>query len=52
MIKYVLAHGGHIELWVRSAKHPAGETKLSRPLLDILETLRQEGKARLIPYPF
>ncbi len=24
MIEYVEEHGGHIELWVRSAKHPAG----------------------------
>jgi hypothetical protein len=32
MLDYVRDYGGHIELWVRSAKHPDGPTRLSRPL--------------------
>ncbi len=31
MIEYVREYGGHIELWIRSAKHPAGATRLTDP---------------------
>ena len=39
MLDYVNAHGGHIELWIRSAKHPDGPTRLSGPLQDFLGRL-------------
>ncbi|MCY1082003.1 pre-toxin TG domain-containing protein [Archangium lansingense] len=45
MIEYVRDHGGHIELWVRSAKHPAGKTHLTEPLLTILQKMESGGKA-------
>jgi hypothetical protein len=51
MLDYVDAYGGHIELWVRSAKHPAGPTRLSQPLKDRLEQLKGEGKASIKPHP-
>ncbi|HEX5744868.1 MAG TPA: pre-toxin TG domain-containing protein, partial [Archangium sp.] len=44
MIEYVEEYGGHLELWVRSARHPDGATHLSEPLqlrLDLLETDRK-----------
>jgi len=44
MLDYVREHGGHVELWIRSAKHPSGETKLTAPLLKYLELLGQDGK--------
>ncbi|HZI06856.1 MAG TPA: hypothetical protein VEZ71_22715 [Archangium sp.] len=33
MLDYVAEYGGHIEIWVRSAKHPSGKTHLTDPLL-------------------
>ncbi|HEX5752193.1 MAG TPA: hypothetical protein VFZ09_38625 [Archangium sp.] len=45
MIEYVRDHGGHIELWVRSAKHPSGKTHLTEPLLYALKKLENDGKA-------
>jgi hypothetical protein len=51
MIRYVQKYGGHLELWVRSARHPDGPTHLSKPLLDSLNELRQQGKASVKPYP-
>ncbi|HVG63308.1 MAG TPA: hypothetical protein VNA24_32385 [Hyalangium sp.] len=51
MLDYVDAFGGHIDLWVRSAKHPAGPTRLSQPLRDRLEELVREGKASIKPHP-
>lgn len=51
MLEYVSAHGGHIELWVRSAKHAEGATHLSRPLKDTLERLRARGVASVRYYP-
>jgi hypothetical protein len=51
MMNYVRAHGGHIELWVRSAKHPDGRTQLSRPLQDFLNDMRNEGLATVRYYP-
>jgi len=51
MIRYVQKNGGHLELWVRSARHPDGPTRLSKPLLDALNELKQQGKAVVKPYP-
>lgn len=51
MIEYVEEYGGHLELWIRSAKHPDGATHLSDPLVRRLEGLRRLGKAGLKDYP-
>lgn len=51
MIEYVDQYGGHLELWVRSARHSDGATRLSGPLLGDLEKLEAEGKAVLRSYP-
>ncbi|HYO57345.1 hypothetical protein, partial [Archangium sp.] len=51
MIDYVNKYGGHLELWVRSAKHPDGATHLSEPLLNKLNNLKEQGKASLRYYP-
>ncbi len=51
MINYVREYGGHLELWVRSARHPAGKTRLTSPLLETLERLRRSGKATLRYHP-
>jgi hypothetical protein len=51
MIEYVGEYGGHIELWIRSAKHADGATRLSKPLLDRLKALETEGRAAIKIYP-
>ncbi|WP_309888454.1 hypothetical protein, partial [Archangium sp.] len=51
MIKYVENHGGHLELWVRSARHPEGATHLSTPLRQRLKALQDLGKADVRFYP-
>lgn len=51
MLQYVREHGGHIELWVRSAKHPDGATRLSLPLRNFLEELSSLGRATVRYYP-
>jgi hypothetical protein len=51
MIEYVEQYGGHLELWIRSAKHPDGATKLSTPLKNRLELLREKGKAQIRSSP-
>ena len=51
MIAYVETYGGHIELWVRSANHADGATRLSKPLLNRLMNLNDNGKAILKYYP-
>ncbi len=51
MIEYVDKHGGHLELWVRSARHPDGATHLTEPLLNALSNLNEQGKASLRHYP-
>jgi hypothetical protein len=51
MIDYVEEYGGHLELWVRSAKHPDGATHLSQPLLRRLKLLEADGKAALRDHP-
>jgi hypothetical protein len=51
MLDYVKAHGGHIELWVRSAKHPDGPTRLSGPLRRSLDELAAKGLATVKYFP-
>jgi len=51
MVEYVRDHGGHIELWIRSAKHPAGATRLTEPLRQQLMALAENGKATVMYYP-
>jgi hypothetical protein len=51
MLDYVEQHGGHIELWVRSARHPQGPTHLTAPLRDKLGLLEQSGRARVKYHP-
>jgi outer membrane protein OmpA-like peptidoglycan-associated protein len=51
MIRYVETYGGHLELWVRSSRHPDGPTHLSKPLLEAVNGLRTQGKAIVKPYP-
>ncbi|HYO67254.1 MAG TPA: hypothetical protein VEU33_14355 [Archangium sp.] len=51
MLDYVEAYGGHLELWVRSTRHPDGTTHLSQPLLRRLKLLESDGKAVLRDHP-
>jgi hypothetical protein len=51
MLDYVEQFGGHLELWVRSAKHPDGPTRLSKPLLRRLQRLDEAGKAGVHYHP-
>jgi hypothetical protein len=51
MIDYVQEHGGHLELWIRSAQHPSGGTRLTKPLQDILRNLARDGKAIVKDFP-
>jgi hypothetical protein len=51
MIDYVEKYGGQVELWVRSAKHPDGPTKMSGKLETLLQELVQEGKAKVMYHP-
>jgi hypothetical protein len=41
----------HMEIWVRSANHPDGPTKLSAPLQRRLSELAEEGRATVRYYP-
>ncbi|WNG57855.1 hypothetical protein F0U59_26180 [Archangium gephyra] len=51
MLNYVEKYGGHLELWVRSAKHPDGATHMTKPLLNALSNLKEQGKALIHNYP-
>jgi hypothetical protein len=51
MIDYVEQYGGHLELWVRSSRHPDGPTRLSTSLSNRLLELRTDGKASLKYHP-
>ena len=51
MLEYVQQYGGHVELWVRSAKHVEGQTLLTQPLQRRLRTLADDGKATVKLYP-
>jgi hypothetical protein len=51
MLDYVEEYGGYIELWVRSSKHPEGATKLTKPLRDRLERLKEQHRAAVHTFP-
>jgi len=51
MLAYVDAYGGSVELWVRSPKHPAGATKLTKPLAKQIADLKNDGKAEIRQFP-
>ncbi len=51
MIEYVRAHGGHVEMWFRSARHSSGQTQLSGPLLQRIQELGIKGQAQVRWYP-
>jgi hypothetical protein len=51
MIEYVERYDGHLELWIRSAKHSEGATKLSGPLQKALNELHLQGKAHIRSSP-
>jgi hypothetical protein len=51
MLDYVREHGGHVELWVRSAQHPEGATRFTRPLLNVLRELTDAGRLTLQTHP-
>ncbi len=51
MLDYVSECGGHLELWVRSAKHPDGPTRLSRPLQNLIRDLERNNRATIRTFP-
>jgi hypothetical protein len=51
MLGYVEKFGGQIELWVRSARHPAGQTYLTKPLKNQLQRLERDGRATVRYHP-
>jgi hypothetical protein len=51
MLNYVRDHGGHIELWVRSPRHPDGPTRLTRPLRERLAQLEETGRVSVKYHP-
>lgn len=51
MLRYVQKYGGHVELWVRSAKHPEGPSRWTAPLERLITELAQSGRASLNRYP-
>jgi hypothetical protein len=51
MLEYVEEYGGHVELWIRSSKHPDGATRLTKPLQEKLTRLTARGKASIKFYP-
>lgn len=51
MIEYVQKYGGSIELWIQSAKHSVGETRLTGNLSGLLDRLQTLGRARVRTFP-
>ncbi|NNB89253.1 hypothetical protein [Corallococcus exiguus] len=51
MIEYVQKYGGSLELWIRSAKHSEGATRLTNPLAKELRDLGKQGQATVRPFP-
>ena len=51
MLNYVRDYGGHLELWIRSAKHADGPTYLTKPLQRRLQDLQSRGRASIRYYP-
>lgn len=51
MVKYVDRYGGHLEVWFRSPKHPAGATRLTEEINRQLNKLVKENKAKVEYFP-
>ncbi|NOK12737.1 hypothetical protein [Corallococcus exercitus] len=51
MLEYVKQYGGSIELWIRSARHPEGATRLTDPLKKELGVLGAQGRAKVVSFP-
>jgi hypothetical protein len=51
MLDYVEERGGALELWVRSAKHHDGPTRLSKPLQQQIARLRALGRVNVQYHP-
>ena len=51
MIDYVQKYGGSIELWIRSARHPEGATRLTKPLSDQIRSLKGLGRGDVRSFP-
>jgi hypothetical protein len=51
MLEYVREYGGHVELWVRSSRHPDGATRLTAPLKKVLDDLEQLKRASVRRFP-
>jgi hypothetical protein len=51
MLDYVEEYGGSIDLWIRSAKHVDGPTRLTMSLRRRLEVLQRRGMATIQPFP-
>jgi len=51
MLDYVDQYGGHIEVWFRSAKHPAGATRLTKQLQTYLNKLANSDNLKLRAFP-
>ncbi|MCP3140090.1 hypothetical protein LXT23_22455 [Pyxidicoccus sp. QH1ED-7-1] len=51
MLDYVREHGGHIEIWFRSASHPNGQTRLTGPLRDRIRELNLQAQVKVQWYP-
>jgi hypothetical protein len=51
MLDYVRDHGGFIELWVRSARHPDGPTRLTKPLQNLIRELERNDRAIIKAFP-
>ncbi|HSP80815.1 MAG TPA: hypothetical protein VLQ93_19970 [Myxococcaceae bacterium] len=51
MIQYVERYGGHIEVWVRSSSHAQGPTRMTSPLMEALDDLREVGRASVKTHP-
>ncbi|MDY7225139.1 hypothetical protein [Hyalangium rubrum] len=51
MLDYVTEHGGSIELWIRSKKHPESSTRLTSPLIKRLREMEERGQATVRSFP-
>lgn len=51
MLGYVTEHGGHVEVWFRSALHPDGKTQLTGTLQKDLPRLQDLGKVTMRYFP-
>lgn len=51
MLEYVRDHGGHIEIWFRSAHHSNGQTRLSKQLRQRIAELARYGRVQVKWFP-